>query len=85
MVGIERQGAVEAGLSLHHLTAGLGRDAEVGGAIGREEQLVADGGQHLVRCLGPTEFERLMDSLEKGLAAGCATVADWQKRKLSLN
>ena len=35
--------------------------------------------------LGPSEFERLMDTLEKGLAAGCVSVADWQKRKLSLN
>ena len=35
--------------------------------------------------LGEAEFDRLMSALEKGLACGCSTVQEWQKRKVSPN
>jgi len=35
--------------------------------------------------LGEVEFGRLMTALEKGLATGCTTVSEWQKRKVSPN
>ncbi|MFN8612637.1 MAG: hypothetical protein U0931_34180 [Vulcanimicrobiota bacterium] len=35
--------------------------------------------------LSQAEFSKLMAALEKGLATGCATVQEWQTRKISPN